>query len=103
MHYNEVVEFMDNVLPELYKKIRSEHKLKGYEYPVCVLPKATRTQLSYVEVLKNKYTAANPQEESTKYDQPPEREQKRRTVKLVVQSLEAQENTKAATEAEMKK
>eukprot|EP00957_Ditylum_brightwellii_P170483 12976705-Ditylum_brightwellii.AAC.1 len=36
LQYNEVVECMDKVLPELYKQIRTEHKLEGYEHPVCV-------------------------------------------------------------------
>eukprot|EP00957_Ditylum_brightwellii_P011417 863152-Ditylum_brightwellii.AAC.2 len=120
------MEFMNKVLPEPYKQIRPEHKLEGYEYPVHVLPKTTRTQSSCAEGLKNKYGAANPQEESTKCNQPLEREQKRRAMKLyteefpglvpdavVVQSLEAQENKNshgsrnkkiaAAAEAEPKK
>eukprot|EP00957_Ditylum_brightwellii_P027359 2068126-Ditylum_brightwellii.AAC.2 len=98
---------MDKVLPEVFKQIRTEHKLEGFEYPVHALPKMTRTQSSYTEVLKNKYAAANPQEESKKYDQYPEREQKKRAMKLsaeeisglvpdaaVMQSLKAQENAK---------
>eukprot|EP00957_Ditylum_brightwellii_P032692 2478324-Ditylum_brightwellii.AAC.1 len=78
--YDEAVECMDKVLSKLYNQIKPEHILEGYDYPMQVQSKAVRTQSFYADVLKNKYATANPQEETTKYDQPPSRERKRQAI-----------------------
>eukprot|EP00957_Ditylum_brightwellii_P019979 1508655-Ditylum_brightwellii.AAC.1 len=78
---------MDKILPELYSQIKPENKLEKYEHPVRVIPKAARMQSTYVEALKNKYAAANLQEEATKYNKPPEHKRKIRAFALTMEEF----------------
>eukprot|EP00957_Ditylum_brightwellii_P124497 9487955-Ditylum_brightwellii.AAC.1 len=75
--YEEVTDFIDKVLPELYTQIDNNYILEDYEIPFRHMKRNTLTHCSYTEALKGLVETSNPQEEEyRKYNQPTERTRK---------------------------
>eukprot|EP00957_Ditylum_brightwellii_P044173 3351563-Ditylum_brightwellii.AAC.1 len=86
--YDEVTDFIDNVLPDLYVQIADDNKLEGYGTPFRQIRQETCTHCSYAEALKRFVEARNPQkEEEQKYDQPTERTCKRHAIAVVTEDF----------------
>eukprot|EP00957_Ditylum_brightwellii_P177642 13530679-Ditylum_brightwellii.AAC.1 len=115
--YDDVTDFIDNVLPDLYVQIDDKYKLEDYETPFRQMKRNTHTHCLYAEALKGLVENSNLQEdEDRKYNQPTERTRKCRTIAVVTEDFpdltekqkvikmeEVVNNVKRATAAEMKK